>query len=236
MDARQMANGLVLKQASRLVCQRLSHHAPIRQTRRSARIPQLYTQSIRKISSTRALSSDRRDAQTTSQQPTPKKGKESINVNSISSLLDDVYDRVGTGAEAGGPGQRGHRNVGPEFRSLFQRSDVGSVTRAVRDSVAYSANEVGHSVPTYPELRLNPKLGRTVAVDPTRGVDVNSAFAMMESQVGRNSVRYDSVTQRFHIRRGQKRKMLRGKRWRVLFKRSFVATVNRCMELKRQGW
>ncbi|KAF3484212.1 uncharacterized protein GIQ15_03536 [Arthroderma uncinatum] len=157
-------------------------------------------------------------------------------MDSISSLLDDVYDRVGTPNMPARRTPANGANVGRDFRSLFQQSDVGSVTRAVRDSVAYSAVEPGHSIPKYPELKLGPKLGRTIAVDPTRGVDVNTAFSMMEAQVSRNNIKHDQRIQKFHIRRGQMRKIVKSKRWRKLFKASFDVTVLRCMELKRQGW
>ncbi|EEQ31754.1 hypothetical protein McanMca71_007059 [Microsporum canis] len=228
MDVRRMANGLVSRQTSRLISQ---HFAPIRRS-----IPQSFSQSIRTISTSQPLSSNQRDTPVTTQQKTSPSSNNGFDVDSISNLLDDVYDRVGTSNQPGRPGQGGRQNVATAFRSLFQNSDVGSITRAVHDTVANNSTQGERAVPRYPGLKLGPKLGRTVAVDPSRGVDVNQAFAMMEAQVARNKIRADQNAQRFHIRRGKKRKILKSKRWRILFKKSFQATVARCMELKRQGW
>ncbi|WEW59809.1 hypothetical protein PRK78_005289 [Emydomyces testavorans] len=86
------------------------------------------------------------------------------------------------------------------------------------------------------KLHLSPSLGRTVVVDHVNGFDVARALGMMESRCAANRVRLDEREQRFHVRRGQRKKDLRSKRWRKLFKFSFVATVARCEKLRRQGW
>ncbi|EEP77321.1 predicted protein [Uncinocarpus reesii 1704] len=86
------------------------------------------------------------------------------------------------------------------------------------------------------ELRLTPSLGRTVSVDHIRGFDVAKAFVHMEARCSANKVRQDEKAQRFHVRRGQRRKELRMERWRKTFKFAFQHTVNRCLALTRQGW
>lgn len=90
-----------------------------------------------------------------------------------------------------------------------------------------------HTKPNIP-MRLNPAAGRTVQVSPN--LDLTRAIRKMEMLVGRNSVRRDFNTQRYHERGGLKRKRLRRERWRKNFKASFTATVARVHELKKQGW
>ncbi|EGD95196.1 hypothetical protein TESG_02688 [Trichophyton tonsurans CBS 112818] len=226
MDFRRMANGLVSKHTTRLVRQHFS---------RPAYISQPLCQPVRTISTSQPLSDRQKDAPVDSkqqqrQQKTPSPSQNNFDVDSISNLLDDVYERVGSSNPPS------NSNVTAGFRNLFQNADVGRVTRAVRDSVANNSNEGGRAVPRYPELKLGPKLGRTIAVDPSRGIDATTAFSMLEGQVARNKVRSDQMAQRFHLRRGRKRKATKSRLWRDLFKRSFKVQVARCMELKRQGW
>lgn len=104
--------------------------------------------------------------------------------------------------------------------------------RQVREAVGQSQK---FRVPTV-NMRLGPELGRTVAVDPKAGVDVATAFQMMETRVRRNKVKSMMMKQRFHVRRGQLKKQLRMERWQKLFKMSFQHTVRRCEKLRKQGW
>jgi hypothetical protein len=83
-------------------------------------------------------------------------------------------------------------------------------------------------------LRLNPSMGRHQLV--SERVDVGRAFQLVEMSCGRNKVRKDLNTQRFHERPGLKRKRLRRERWRKRFLDGFKATVNRVKQLKHQGW
>jgi small subunit ribosomal protein MRP21 len=83
-------------------------------------------------------------------------------------------------------------------------------------------------------LRLNPSMGRHQLVSDR--VDVGRAFQLVEMSCGRNKVRKDMNTQRFHERPGLKRKRLRRERWRTRFLDGFKATVNRVKQLKHQGW
>ncbi|PGH01586.1 hypothetical protein GX51_05151 [Blastomyces parvus] len=111
-------------------------------------------------------------------------------------------------------------------------SQDAAMYRQVRDAVGQSQRL---RVPTV-NLRLGPELGRTVAVDPKAGVDVATAFQMMETRVRRNKVKTMMMKQRFHVRRGQLKKQLRRERWQKLFKMSFQHTVARCEKLRKQGW
>ncbi|EEH03078.1 conserved hypothetical protein [Histoplasma capsulatum G186AR] len=111
-------------------------------------------------------------------------------------------------------------------------SQDAAMYRQVREAVGQSQK---FRVPTV-NMRLGPELGRTVAVDPKAGVDVATAFQMMETRVRRNKVKSMMMKQRFHVRRGQLKKQLRMERWQKLFKMSFQHTVRRCEKLRKQGW
>lgn len=82
-------------------------------------------------------------------------------------------------------------------------------------------------------LRLKPSLGRTVRVvsgDPSR------AFRMLERRCQENKIRMDEIEQRFHVRRGQRKKLLRMKRWRALFREGFIAECDKVRRMRKQGW
>ncbi|KAF1353823.1 hypothetical protein BDV97DRAFT_396631 [Delphinella strobiligena] len=81
-----------------------------------------------------------------------------------------------------------------------------------------------------------PSVGRTVAVDPNRGMDVGRAFRSLEINCSRNKVRADFNRQRFHERGGLKRKRLRSERWRRRFKEGFRGMVKMVSQMKKQGW
>ena len=87
-----------------------------------------------------------------------------------------------------------------------------------------------------PPMKLGPTLGRTVYVDPARGVDVGRAFRQMETMCARNKIRRDSIRQRFHERPGLKRKRLKSERWRRRFKEAFKETIHMVQKMKNQGW
>ncbi|KAI1133230.1 hypothetical protein F5Y10DRAFT_260532 [Nemania abortiva] len=85
-----------------------------------------------------------------------------------------------------------------------------------------------------PQLRLVPRLGRTVQV--RKNVDVARSFNILAGQVAKNGVRRDFYSQRFHERPGKKRKRLKSERWQRRFKQGFKATISRVRELTAQGW
>ncbi|CAL3969896.1 unnamed protein product [Diplocarpon coronariae] len=84
-------------------------------------------------------------------------------------------------------------------------------------------------------MKLDPSTGRSIFVGST-GIDVATAFRLMEMSCARNKVKYDAMKQRFHERGGLKRKRLRRERWRTRFSEGFKATVARVKRLKHQGW
>ncbi|KAL1296926.1 hypothetical protein AAFC00_004535 [Neodothiora populina] len=81
-----------------------------------------------------------------------------------------------------------------------------------------------------------PSVGRTVAVDNNRGMDVGRAFRTVDINCARNRVKADFMRQRFHERPGLKRKRLRAERWRRRFKDGFRGMVKMVNAMKKQGW
>lgn len=87
-----------------------------------------------------------------------------------------------------------------------------------------------------PSLKLGPSVGRTIAVDGSKGMDVGRAFRSLEMACARNAVRRDFQRQRFHERPGLKRKRLHSERWRRRFKEGFRGVVRMVNRMKKQGW
>jgi len=87
-----------------------------------------------------------------------------------------------------------------------------------------------------PTIKLGPSVGRTVAIEPNKGVDLGRGFRMLEMLCARNKVRTEFKRQRFHERPGLKRKRLKSERWRRRFREGFKAVVQRVERLKKQGW
>jgi Ribosomal protein S21 len=85
-------------------------------------------------------------------------------------------------------------------------------------------------------LRLGPTLGRTVVVNTNRNVDLNRAFRMLEIKNQANKVRHDEREQKFHVRKGQMRKIMRRRRWRVTFMAGFLEECKRVRRMRKQGW
>ncbi|KAH8172254.1 ribosomal protein s21 domain-containing protein [Sarocladium implicatum] len=91
-----------------------------------------------------------------------------------------------------------------------------------------------------PKVRTEAVTGRTIFVKnsfgpntaPTGPQAINSLNMLVKKQGIKSKFHY----QRFHERRGMKKKRLRMERWRKQFKAGFRETVKRVMELKRQGW
>ena len=85
-------------------------------------------------------------------------------------------------------------------------------------------------------VRSRPTVGRTVELDPSRGIDFGRAWRQLNYLCAQNKVRSDLSSQRFHERPGMKRKRLKQERWRKLFKAGFQATVGRVREMRKKGW
>ncbi|KAL5003299.1 hypothetical protein BDV10DRAFT_154640 [Aspergillus recurvatus] len=86
------------------------------------------------------------------------------------------------------------------------------------------------------DLKLNPSLGRDVAVVPERGQDLEVALRRLSGVLKENNVKYQYLDQKYHVRRGQMRKNLRIRRWRKLFAYSFAHTVGKIQRMRAQGW
>ena len=105
----------------------------------------------------------------------------------------------------------------------------------------YGDNSTNVNDPTtLPKVRTAAVAGRTVFVKGYRSATTANtgaaAVGVLERLVKTQGLRSKTHYQKFHERRGMKKKRLRSQRWRVRFKDGFRATVQRVMELKRQGW
>jgi small subunit ribosomal protein MRP21 len=91
-----------------------------------------------------------------------------------------------------------------------------------------------------PQIRAKPVTGRTVfikeRISVTSAPTPAIAFRMLGKMLREQNVKNKFFLQRFHERKGLKRKRLASLRWRSRFKTGFKHTVNRVLELKRQGW
>jgi hypothetical protein len=119
-------------------------------------------------------------------------------------------------------------------RSALSREDDGIDQHALYanlNSTAYRQSEAPKV-----NLRLKPALGRTVPLDLTRNIDLTSAFRRVERKCTQNNVKVDARNQKFHVRRGQRRKDDRRRRWRALFKEGFLHECARIRRMKAQGW
>ena len=85
-------------------------------------------------------------------------------------------------------------------------------------------------------VRSRPTVGRTIELDPSKGMDFGRGLRQLGMLCTQNNVRGDLMSQRFHERPGMKRKRLKQQRWRKLFKSGFAATVGRVKEMRRKGW
>ncbi|KAL9636358.1 MAG: hypothetical protein Q9164_002867 [Protoblastenia rupestris] len=85
-------------------------------------------------------------------------------------------------------------------------------------------------------IRSRPTVGRTIELDPGRGMDFGRAMRQLNILCATNKVRADLMRQKYHERPGMKRKRLKSERWRKLFRDGFRATVGRVKEMRRKGW
>lgn len=108
---------------------------------------------------------------------------------------------------------------------------------AILDGAQSPLKSIAESAELAPmPLRLRPTLGRTQAVRPEAGLDLTRAFRSLEMKCNANNVKRDEIDQRFHVRRGQKKKLDRSKRWRILFRQGFLEECGRVRRMMRQGW
>ncbi|KAL6238672.1 hypothetical protein BDW75DRAFT_200697 [Aspergillus navahoensis] len=119
------------------------------------------------------------------------------------------------------------------------RSETAS-QQSAESSTGFSGSKSISAVPRQErrrvDLKLNPTLGRDVAVVPERGQDLEVALKRLSGVLKENNVKYQYLDQKYHVRRGQMRKNLRIRRWRKLFAYSFAHTVGKIQRMRAQGW
>lgn len=85
-------------------------------------------------------------------------------------------------------------------------------------------------------IESSPSVGRTVELNPKRGVDLARALRKLRFECTSNNVVKDQLKQRYHERPGMKRKRLKRERWRVRFNQGFRAMVQKVLAMRRKGW
>ena len=85
-------------------------------------------------------------------------------------------------------------------------------------------------------MRLNPSVGRTVDINPARGMDLARGLKALAINCAINNVRQDAARQRFHERAGLKRKRLKADRWRKKFKLGFKGMIAKVKDMRKKGW
>lgn len=150
-------------------------------------------------------------------------------------------DRIGTGlAQSTGSSAMDvlSKMRGSRDRGRVEASKMIDPKPAIFDDARISESvraAVSTRVPQA-QPRLGPSVGRSVLVEPERGIDLGRAFRNLDINCFRNTVKADFMRQRFHERPGLKRKRLRTVRWRKRFKEGFRAMVSKVEEMRRSGW
>lgn len=117
-------------------------------------------------------------------------------------------------------------------RPLTQRKNSPTFDLAA----ALDASDIAADHEASIRLRLKPTLGRTVPVNLNRNVDLTRAFRMLEFKNQANKVKQEEREQRFHVRKGQMKKIMRRRRWRVTFLAGYLKECERVRRMRRQGW
>jgi len=128
---------------------------------------------------------------------------------------------------------RQDRAISLSEKAIARTKEERSVSIAVKESAETESYRVQIR---RVDLKLGTALGRQIHVEPEKGVDLAAAIRNLQISCSLNRVRAQSNQQKFHIRRGQRRKDLRRERWRKLFKFSFSKTVGRIQRMRAQGW
>ncbi|KAG6006839.1 hypothetical protein E4U21_006646 [Claviceps maximensis] len=132
----------------------------------------------------------------------------------------------------------------PQTSFAYNATDDHSIVD-IADIISDKASKYGstHGIQNpldRPNVRTKAVVGRTVFIKdrlaqqsaPTATVAIRVLDRLCRDQKIKN--KYHS--QKFHERKGLKKKRLTSQRWRARFKTGFKAAVNRVLELKRQGW
>lgn len=130
---------------------------------------------------------------------------------------------------------RGARRQG-DVASKMQMPSSSSISSTYAYQGMPSQNPLAQARRTKRTIKSRPSVGRTVDVDPIRGVDVGTALRSLNALCTKNNVFRDFSQQRFHERPGLKRKRLKSVRWRRFFREGFRTAVNRVKEMRRRGW
>lgn len=129
-----------------------------------------------------------------------------------------------------------------DLMSLSRRGTSATRQQHQQKAVDSAASSIDSAEPpSTPRFRSTPmklgtKLGRQVLVSADRGTDVAAAIRLVQINCAVNGIRRQAALQKFHIRRGQRRKDLKSQRWRKLFKFSFDETVKKIQRMRDQGW
>ncbi|PYH93252.1 hypothetical protein BO71DRAFT_399917 [Aspergillus ellipticus CBS 707.79] len=129
-------------------------------------------------------------------------------------------------------------NNKPSTPAASSPTATGAFSDSLNRAVSQSArtDSLRAASRTRVELKLGPNLGRQVLVEPERGNDLANALRSLNSLCMSNNLKHQERMQKYHVRRGKLRKDLKSKRWRKLFKFSFLDTVKRVQRMRAQGW
>lgn len=121
--------------------------------------------------------------------------------------------------------------------SMAFPDDVFSGFAAKQEAVRQNVNAYKYILEPLPTpVRLDAYIGRSENVDPVKGRDLGRTIRLMESKLAYNSVRAESMRQRFYERPGLKRKRLKILRWKKRFRAGFRDLVGKVKEMRRKGW
>ncbi|KIW19835.1 hypothetical protein PV08_00410 [Exophiala spinifera] len=144
--------------------------------------------------------------------------------------------RDGSGTSGGGGSSSSSTNMsafrGQKSQSRLLAGLNESIARHALDQDAM-ARELAMAGTSSIALRLKPSLGRTV--DGVYGEPAR-AFRALERKCTENKVKSDSLAQKRHVRRGQRKKDMRMLRWRRLFREGFIAECGKIRRMRKQGW
>lgn len=198
--------------------------------------------------------------QTIWETPPPREGP--LQINEVTTLLSEI----GSNRTTGGAGRHfqntdsanGGGGADNLTKNIAEQLNINHSPHRFP-----GAKPKPHKNRNYKNLRLSPSLGRSVEVETNinpvgsdkarltgaagraaqqsafakaQGQDLTKAFRVLEIQCSMNKVKQQQREQKFHVRRGQKRKEVKMRRWRKLFKDSFKTTIGRCRLMMNQGW
>ena len=128
------------------------------------------------------------------------------------------------------------RSLGGQIsgKMQFPISGDGMSQQQASRAIAMSINAT--QAPSTRTVRSRPTVGRTIDLNPDRGIDFGRGLNLLQGRIARDKIPQFLAKQRFHERAGLKRKRLKSERWRKYFKQGFDAMVTRVKQMKAQGW